>query len=379
MTELISNMTSIQEEFSIDLGDEGYDCWATERNTILALAEEVKAATSLAEGLVAIEKSLRYFLTVELYLRANSDCYKSIVAMVAKLLGNPKASPIMPIILETKKFLANIRFSTFAELSAQFEEVSEDEEEAPEAPDSSQTGWPRSDRSIATLAAQAAAAGNAAEAETLRCVALLFADMRKEREEAEAKAAAEAEAKAAAEAKAKAAAEAEITAEAKACCSGCVQQREGELLAAEEAQRQVAALELALKEKVWGTLPYITDEDFTRWDRHGELPIEATQKAFGDMEFFIWTRGIDTYKLSRRSAAEKGCFVEEISGGANPCFLRPFPIDLHSKEGLSAFAAGKPLPHPMYLRDRQLDAEEKAKRSWFQRLFLCGTVAVETH
>jgi hypothetical protein len=361
MTELISKMTSIQqepvvEEFSIDLGDENYDCWATERNTILALAEEVKAAKSLAEGLVAIEKSLRYFLTIELYLRGNSDCYKSVVAMVAKMLGNPKASPLMPIILETKQFLANIRTPTFEELSAQFETADEEEEAA---------GWPRSDRSIATLSAQAAAAGNAAEAETLRCVALLFADMRKDREEAEAAAAAAA------------AAEAEITAEAKACCSGCVQQREGELLAAEatkkaevakdaeeakEAQGQVAALEQALKEKVWGTLPYITDEDFTRY-LDGQLPIEATQKAFGDMEFFIWTRGIDTYKLSRQSSAEKGCFVEEISGGANPCFLRPFPIDLHSEEGRAAYAAGKPLPHPSVV---------KAKRSWWSRFFLCG-------
>jgi hypothetical protein len=208
-------------------------------------------------------------------------------------------------------------------------------------------------------AAASPLAAAAKEAAEWRAVATFFADWRLDREAEEA-----AEAAKAAKAKAEAAAEAEAEA--------------AEEAHGQEDQRRQTALERALEEKVWGTLPYITDADFARY-LDGQLPIEATERAFGDMEFFIWTRGIATYKLNRQSSAKKGCFVEEISGGHNPCFLRPFPIDLHSKEGLAAFAAGKPLPHPSYnfQEEEQAAMKIEAKRSWWSRLFLCGTVAVE--
>jgi len=114
-------MTEVQKAeylpFNLDLDDENNDCWATERSAIHALTEEVAAATSLHESLMAIDKSLRYFLTIEPYLRANPDCYRSISAAVYKLMMTPDASPLLFIILDTEKFLVDLRSSIQAELS----------------------------------------------------------------------------------------------------------------------------------------------------------------------------------------------------------------------------------------------------------------------
>jgi len=338
-------MTSIQEEFSIDLsidlGDENYDCWAAERNAILALAEEVKAAKSLAEGLVAIDKSLRYFLTIESYLRANSDCYKRLCATVYKLMQTPDASPLLFTILETEKFLLDLRPPTFAELAARYETKAVAEEDVEEEEKQAVEEEEEKEETETWLCHMREARLVDSEKFAELLLALQKGMARKE-----------------------------IAARVFAPAAPAA------VLGAEEERKKNAAVAAALaraweriKAKVWGTLPYITDADFARY-LDGQLPIEATERAFGDMEFFIWTRGLATYKLDRQSSAEKGCFVEELSGGANPCFLRPFPIDLHSEEGRAAFAAGKPLPHPSAV---------KANRSWWSRFFLCGTVAVETH
>ena len=163
--------------------------------------------------------------------------------------------------------------------------------------------------------------------------------------------------------------------------------------------------------KKWrGLLPYITDKDLALFLR-GEKPKQATEMAVFNMEQCIRNCGIATHLNVRKRLAEMGYYAEEVYGYAN--IPHPFPIDLHSNAGLFAFADGKPLPHPMYLRDRQLDAEEKAvavagavqirkqeaaavraanaviaettagatagtKRSWWTP-WLCGTVAVEKY
>jgi hypothetical protein len=110
--------------------------------------------------------------------------------------------------------------------------------------------------------------------------------------------------------------------------------------------------------KKWrGLLPYINDADLALF-LAGERPKQATSMAIFNMEQCVRNCGIATYMSVRKTCAAKGYFEEELFGYAR--IPHPFPIDLHSDEGLFAFAAGAPLPHPMYLRDRQLDVEEKA-------------------
>jgi hypothetical protein len=169
-----------------------------------------------------------------------------------------------------------------------------------------------------------------------------------------------------------------------------------EWLAQRRAEVEVKEEEVEVKaeDKEWGTRPYITDEDLDKFlePESGMEGPGATHQAIWDLEFFIRTRGIATYMALRRLQAEKGYFMEEVYG--NACSLRPFPIDLHSEEGLAAFAAGKPLPHPVYLREKQQkDQKEmtevaevaeaakakpvvvKVKSSWWSRPWLCGMVS----
>ena len=108
----------------------------------------------------------------------------------------------------------------------------------------------------------------------------------------------------------------------------------------------------------WGTLPYINDEDLTAF-LEGKLPTHATQSAFGDMDFVIRRSGLATYLAVRKTCAAKGYYTEELYGDGHAGIPRAIPIDLHSEEGLAAFAAGKPLPNPIYLR-RKKEEEEAA-------------------
>ena len=137
-----------------------------------------------------------------------------------------------------------------------------------------------------------------------------------------------------------------------------------------------------------GRRPYVTDKDLALF-LAGKTPKQATQMAIFNMEQCIRNGGIATHLLVRKTLAEKGYYPEEVYGYAN--ILHPFPIDLHSDEGLFAFAAGKPLPHPVYLRKLAVEAEvkaapapatavkeTKAKRSWWTP-WVCGMVAVETY
>jgi hypothetical protein len=169
---------------------------------------------------------------------------------------------------------------------------------------------------------------------------------------------------------------------------------------AEEAETKAEVAEVkpevvevkAEDDKHWGTCPYITDEDLDLI-LAGKTPKQATWEAIFNMQQTIRNCGIASHLIVRKRLAEKGYYEEELFGYAR--IPRPFPIDLHSEEGLAAYAAGKPLPHPVYLREKQkqeaaamVKAEEAAaakvkqvvvevKRSWWRSPWLCGMVAVE--
>lgn len=122
------------------------------------------------------------------------------------------------------------------------------------------------------------------------------------------------------------------------------------------AEAKVMTEEAKANAKVWGTLPYINDEDFAAFLK-GEEMTHATQRAFGDMDFVIRCSGLATYIAVRKACATKGYYQEELYGDGHANIPRAIPIDLHSEEGLAAFAAGKPLPHPLYTQKKEAAAK----------------------